>query len=220
MRMEVEHKARVRKHFDCWAERYDSGHITRWFRAFQQRVIDVMSPQVSDNTLDVGCGTGWAVLQLGLMLTRGRSCGIDLAPAMIERAKAKAAGLQNVEFKLGDAENIPYGSDRFDALMCSSSFHHYPNPVKALREFRRVLKAGGKAYLLDTYRDQSPLIFLYDLGHKILVRDHVRYYHSNEIKDFFERAGFSEINVEFRTRKFFLYGKFLTSVMLISARKG
>jgi len=215
----VKHKEKVKKHFDRWAETYDSGYITQWLRAFQQQTIDVMSPQPYDHILDVGCGTGWAVFQLGQMITDGRAYGIDLAPEMIERAKANAAGVENVEFKAGDAENVPYDDAQFDAVMCSSSFHHYPNPVKALREFRRILKPGGHTYILDTCRDGSFLVFLYDLGHAIFVGDHVRYYHTNEIMAFFQNAGFSDIREEFRVQKLFLHGKFLTSVALISARK-
>jgi len=214
-----DHKQRVRKHFDRWAANYDNGHITAWLRAFQQRVIDVMSPQPHYRVLDVGCGSGWADILLSRTLTAGRACGIDLSPAMIERARSNAAGMPNVEFAVGDAERIPYGDGVFDAVMCSSSFHHYPNPVRALREFRRVLKAGGAVYILDTCRDSSALICLYDLAHKVLVRDHVRYYHTCEIKSFLHEALFCDVREEFRVQQFFLHGKLLTSITLITARK-
>ena len=91
--------------------------------------------------------------------------------------------------------------------------------MKALREFRRVLKEGGKTYLLDTCRDDSPLVSIYDCCHKIFVRDHVRYYHSKEVEEFFRSAGFSDVSIKFRVNKFFLHGKLLTSVVLITARK-
>lgn len=215
--IEVEHKEKVQKHFDRWAESYDSGHITNWLRAFQQQTIEVMAPRPDYHILDVGCGTGWAVLELSGKLADGRACGIDLAPAMIDRANEQAGDIDNVEFKVGDAENIPYDDAQFDAVMCSSSFHHYPHPVKALREFRRILKPGGRAYILDTCRDGSFLVWLYDLGHKILVGDHVRYYHTSEVKTFFLQAGFTDIREEFRVQKLFLHGKFLTSEALITA---
>jgi ubiquinone/menaquinone biosynthesis C-methylase UbiE len=217
--METVHKDKAQEHFDRWAKTYNKGRITEWFRAFQQRTIAVISPQPGDRILDVGCGPGWAVLQISTMLTEGRACGIDLSPGMIAQAKAGAAGLENVEFKVGDAENIPYEDAQFDAILCSSSFHHYPNPVKALREFHRVLKLGGRAYILETCRDNSFLTLLYDLGQKLLEKDHIRYYHSQEIKAFFQEAGFSEIQQEFLEQQLFLYGKFLTSEILISAKK-
>jgi ubiquinone/menaquinone biosynthesis C-methylase UbiE len=213
------HKAKVQEHFDRWAVNYDKGHITSWLRAFQQRTIEAMSPRAHAYVLDVGCGSGWAVSQLGALLIQGRAYGIDLSPAMIARAKDNTKGMANVRFEVGDSENIPYDDALFDAVMCSSSFHHYPNPVKALREFKRVLKPNGRAYVLDTCRDGSCLIFMYDLGHKFFVGDHIRYYHTSEIKTFFRSASFSEIREEFRVQRLFLYKKLTTSVTLISAQK-
>lgn len=218
--MVIEHKEKVKKHFDNWAEKYDQGHITEWLRFFQKRTINTISPRPDFKILDVGCGTGWAVKQLGKMIPGGSACGIDLSPAMIEQAKDNSDASDNVEFKTGDSENIPYEDELFDAVMCTSSFHHYPKPVRALSEFRRVLKPGGYAYVFDTCRDGSVLVFLYDLGHKLLVGDHIRYYHTDEIRGFFQEAGFADVVEEFKVQKLFLYKKILTSVVLMSARKG
>ena len=217
--LEFELKLKAEKHFDRWANNYDHGQLTNWLRHFQQRVINVMIPEPDNRILDVGCGTGWAVTRLGQMLARGRACGIDLSSAMITRARLNATDLPNVKFEQGDAENIPYENEQFDVVMCTNSFHHYPNPVKALREFRRVLKDGGAVYILDTCRDSSLLVVLYDLGHKVLVGDHVRYYHTNEIRNYVDQAGFSNIHEEFRVQKLFYKKKFLTSITLISAKK-
>ena len=136
---------------------------------------------------------------------------------MIDQARTLAEGIQNVEFSVGDSENIPYPDAEFDVVMCSASFHHYPNPTEALREFRRVLKPNGRAFVLDTCRDGSIMVFLYDLGHKVLVGDHVRYYHTRELLGFFTEAGFQDMREEFRVQKLFLHGKLLTSLALISA---
>lgn len=219
MKKKIIHKDKVRKHFDCWAENYDTGQITNWLRTLQKQTISAMSPRSFNHVLDVGCGTGWAVLHISQILTEGRACGIDISPAMIQKARANAAGLENIEFKVGGAENIPYDNEQYDLVMSTSSFHHYPDPVRALREFWRILKPGGNAYILDTCRDGSLFVFLYDIGHKILMGDHVRYYHTSEIKEFFIKAGFKDVLEEFRKQRLFWHKKFLTSVVLISARK-
>lgn len=52
--------------------------------------------------------------------------GLDLTPEMIKVAQAKK--LSNTEFIVGDSENLPFAEDSFDAVICSNSFHHYPNP--------------------------------------------------------------------------------------------
>lgn len=219
MKKEIIHKDKVRKHFDNWSKNYDSGHITTWLRTLQQQTIKVMSPRHFDHVLDVGCGTGWAVLHLSQMLTEGKASGIDISPAMIQNARKNTTGIKNVEFKVGDAENVHYDDKEFDLVMSTSSFHHYPNPVKALSEFWRVLKPGGYAYILDIYRDGSLFVFLFDIGHKIFRGDHVRYYHTKEMKEFFIKAGFKDILEKFRVQRLFWRKKFLTSVVLLSARK-
>lgn len=217
----MEHKDKVKGHFNKWAQNYDKSHITEWFRAMQLKTIEMINPQSSDHVLDVGCGTGWAVISLGKKLSRGHAYGIDIASTMIEQAKNNAGGEERVEFKLGDSENIPYEDSKFDAIMCTSSFHHYPDPVGALGEFLRVLKPGRRIYILDTCRDGLfwPFVSLYDLGHRLIFQDHVRYYHSREIKQFLQEVGFSNIRVEYKVQKFFYNKKILTSVFIISGEK-
>lgn len=53
-----------------------------------------------------------------------------------------------MEFIQGDAENLPVESGSFDAVVNLISFHHYPNPARALAEFRRVLRPGGRLVLI------------------------------------------------------------------------
>jgi ubiquinone/menaquinone biosynthesis C-methylase UbiE len=217
--MKTSQKEKAERHFSRWASNYDSGKITEWFRYFQERTIEEIKPSQSEVILDVGCGTGWAVIQLGKMIPAGQICGVDLSSAMVNKAKANADGMKNVEFKVGDSENLPYDDKKFDSVMCTISFHHYPNPVGVLREFHRVLKPGGAAYVLDVIRDGSLLIFLYDIGQKVLFGDLVRYYRSNEIIDFFIKSDFKNVHENFRVKKLLLHKKFLTSVALISAKK-
>lgn len=219
MKKEIIHKDRVRKHFDRWASYYDRGHITKWLQKLQLETIKIMSPKPSDHVLDVGSGTGWAVVHLSRMLSDGRACGIDISSAMIQKAITKTKGLKNVEFKVGDAENIQYDNEEFDSVICTISFHHYPKPGVALREFWRVLKPGGHAYILDVCRDESLLVYIFDLAHKVFRGDHVRYYHTEEIKEFFIKAGFNDIVERFRVKRLFWRKKFLTSVVLFSGRK-
>ena len=95
--------------------------------------------------LDIGSGTGF----LSLILTEiGYDVvGVDISEEMIERAKEKAAGRGvklKIEFKLGDAEALPFKTDFFDAIVNRSVLWTLPEPKKALEEWKRVLKPGGK----------------------------------------------------------------------------
>lgn len=65
------------------------------------------------------------------------SIGLDLTPAMIEQARKK--NLKNATFVVGDCENFPFEDDSFDAIICSMSFHHYPDPQAFFNSVKRCL---------------------------------------------------------------------------------
>jgi len=74
-----------------------------------------------------------------------RVVGLDLSEEMLERAEKKARdrGVE-VKFKPGDAENLPFGTGSFDAIVNRAVLWTLPDPKKALAEWRRVLKPGGR----------------------------------------------------------------------------
>lgn len=93
--------------------------------------------------LDIGAGTGFLSIMLAEM--GYEVVGLDLSEEMMERAKKKAMGQGvKVEFKLGDAENLPFETGSFDALVNRAVLWTLPDPKKAIAEWRRVLKPGGK----------------------------------------------------------------------------
>jgi ubiquinone/menaquinone biosynthesis C-methylase UbiE len=98
--------------------------------------------------LDVGTGTGFLAI---LLAELGHEVvGLDLSRGMIEvaREKARKAGVK-VEFKLGDAENLPFRDRSFDAVICRHLLWTLPNPEKAVEEWSRVVKSGGKVVVID-----------------------------------------------------------------------
>lgn len=101
--------------------------------------------------LDVGCGTG---LMSAKLAASGRQVlGVDLSTSMIAEARMRSSA--RLDFLQADAENLPLEGAGFDAVVNLISFHHYPNPDKAIAEFRRVLRPGGRlvliAFDLDSY---------------------------------------------------------------------
>ena len=212
------HKENVAKHFNDWADHYDSGHMSGWFRYFQDKIIQELNPQPGQKIIDVGCGTGWAVKEIVRRVPKAKAYGIDISSEMIRIAKS---GITNnaIEFIEGDSENIPYADEFFDAVICSSSFHHYPRPVASLSEIRRILKKDGHLYLLETCRDSFKLIIIHDLIQKIFRNDHIRYYATDELIRFLEIARFQNIKEILRDQGLFRHGKAITSEVLIRATK-
>ena len=94
--------------------------------------------------LDVGCGTG--LMSVTLARSGRRVAAVDLSAAMIARARRRW-GLA-ADFIEADAEDLPFDDDAFDAVVNLISFHHYPDPLRAVAEFRRVLRRGGRLVLI------------------------------------------------------------------------
>src|SRR5580700_4148372 len=95
------------------------------------------------HVLDVACGTSVVVITAAL---RGaKACGLDLTPALLERAKknAQIAGV-NVEFVEGDAEALPYPDASFDVVVSQFGHMFAPRPEVAVAEMRHVLKPTGR----------------------------------------------------------------------------
>jgi ubiquinone/menaquinone biosynthesis C-methylase UbiE len=95
-----------------------------------------------------------------------RAVGVDLAPKMIEPGRVLAEGFENVELVVGDSEHLPSAEGEFTAVLCTSSFHHYPNPAQAVREMARVLTSGGRLVLGDIYSDRPLMRVLDRLGRR------------------------------------------------------
>ncbi len=95
--------------------------------------------------LDVGAGTGSLTLLLARLLPDTHVVGVDLTPKLVADARARAAalGLQNVEFREGNALKLPFEDAAFDATVCQTLLIHLGDPAGAVRELSRVLRPGG-----------------------------------------------------------------------------
>ncbi|MEV6615575.1 class I SAM-dependent methyltransferase [Streptomyces sp. NPDC051051] len=103
-------------------------------------------PDRPGDLLDLGCGTGSLSL---LAAERGhRVTGVDLSPAMIDRARAKLAGRDAV-FLVGDAAAPPVGEERFDTVLVRHVLWTLPDPGHALRRWCDLLRPGGRLVLVE-----------------------------------------------------------------------
>ncbi|MBF0619611.1 MAG: class I SAM-dependent methyltransferase [Candidatus Omnitrophica bacterium] len=106
------------------------------------------------SVLDMGCGTGTLTIEAAEKLS-GRPgslvVGMDAAPKMIDVARRKAAGMNNLRFDVGIAEELPYPRQSFDGAISTFFFHHIERALKekALNELWRVLKNGRSALVID-----------------------------------------------------------------------
>lgn len=176
--------------WDQWAKTLDKdSRRNNYLRKAQSEVVSLLELKGDFTVLDLGCGTGWALRRINdLYGGNGELYGVDLSEKMIEKAKENFKSYDNFHFVKGNAEAIPLESKMFDAVICTNSFHHYLHPDKALKEIHRVLKDGGKEYILDPTADRSFIKFA-DSIIRVLEPSHVKIYSSKEFENMMRNAG-------------------------------
>jgi arsenite methyltransferase len=105
-----------------------------------------------DDVLDVGCGAGVDTLFSAMMTgSSGKVIGLDLTPAMLERAKKNLSktDLKNVRFEEGSVENLPFADEDFDVVTSNGALNLVPDKASAFGEIYRVLKPGGRLLVAD-----------------------------------------------------------------------
>ena len=128
---------------DKWSISYDERCITY----AQERFAHIAGTDGCPygDALEIGCGTGFFLLNLAQAGVLLRGHVTDISPGMVEVAKRNAAGLgMEVEGRVADAESIPYDDDSFDLVVGHAVLHHIPDVDLALREVLRVLRPGGR----------------------------------------------------------------------------
>ena len=128
----------------------------RFFAHFGRRLVEHAHITPGATVLDVAAGRG-AVLfpaahQAG---PRGRVVGIDLSPEMVREtvAEIQGTGLSNAEMLLMDAEELQFPDASFDCVLAGFSLWFFPQPQRALAEFLRILKPGGRIGITTWAKD-------------------------------------------------------------------
>ena len=149
---------RLARHYD-WANRVIS--LTRTGR-WRRLAADRSGFRPGDQVLDVGCGTGLFSRELARVVgPTGRVVGLDLAPAMLSRAREnlrRRPPRAEVRFVEGSALALPFADESFDGVATAFVLHTLPDLERALAEMVRVLRPGGRLVTLEMARPRVPVL--------------------------------------------------------------
>jgi len=127
--------------------RRTSAHRTAYMATTTATLLDMAEVGQGTRVLAVGCGTGEEALAAAALVgPTGEVVGTDLSAAMIEIARdlADAAGVQNAQFQVMDAQRLEFPPASFDAVIARNSLMFVPDLGGALAEIRRVLRPAGR----------------------------------------------------------------------------
>ena len=110
-----------------------------------EALIEALAAAPGDKILDLASGTGEPALTLAKRSPHTEIIGIDAAPAMVAVAQKKATAeqLKNIRFHTMAAENLDFGDESFDRILCRFGVMLFEDPLKGVKEIQRVLKPGG-----------------------------------------------------------------------------
>lgn len=140
-------KDKARAYFDQLAGKFGRQYVPgRSWKALSEALLKILN---YDTVADLGAGEG-TLAQL-LAQRASKVIAIDHSPKMVEFGTrlAEEHGLPNLEYRLGDIEDIPVDDEAVDLVIFSQALHHASQPAKALAEARRIVKAGGTLVILD-----------------------------------------------------------------------
>ncbi len=203
-----------RVRLENWAEMAGGWERTReererWAAPVTDWLLRELAPKQGDVVLELAAGQGDVGFAVAALLGEtGRLISSDFSPAMLEiaRRRGEELGLENVEFREFDAEDLDLAEDSVDGVLCRWGFMLMPHPPIALGETRRVLRSGGRlAFAVWGSGDRNPWISV--AGRILVAHGHLppaepgepgMFVLSNqkELRALVEGAGFANVQID------------------------
>ena len=161
-------------------------------------IVEAARPAPGDTVLDVACGPGLVVCAFAPHVRA--ATGIDVTPAMLERARKLAAdkGLANIAWRQGDVNSLPYDDGSFTIVTTRFSFHHFLDPTAVLREMVRVCAPEGRIVVVDDYASEDPAkAAAFNRLEKLRDPSHARCLTLTELQGLFGKVGLPQPDAAF-----------------------
>jgi ubiquinone/menaquinone biosynthesis C-methylase UbiE len=136
-----------RQYFDDVARRWDEMRGAFFSENVRQKAIAVAEVQPGRLAADIGAGSGFVTE--GLIGKGLRVIAVDQSEAMLDEIRRKLAGLNAVDYRLGEAGHLPIEDEAVDYVFANMYLHHVDSPPRAIEEMVRILKPGGRLVITD-----------------------------------------------------------------------
>jgi ubiquinone/menaquinone biosynthesis C-methylase UbiE len=159
-------------------------------------MVQVCGVTARDTVLDVACGPGLTACAFAKVAAR--VTGIDITPAMLDRAKTRQRelGLTNLTWEAGDVTSLPYPGGSFSLVATRYSFHHLLDPRAALAEMTRVCMPGGRVMVMDAAPEPEKAE-AYNRMEKLRDPSHTRAMPAEELLRMMRGAGLARLKTAF-----------------------
>ena len=191
-----DYKALSKITFDEQADYYDADNtapVSKYPKICYPFVLNELKQIKFSTLLDIGCGTGMLTSLISKEMPKSTLTGVDLSDKMIAQAMKK--NLPNATFAVGDAENLDYADESFDAIICILSIHHHPNYHKTLAGMMRMLKPNGTVIICE----MTPPYFMRFMYNKVFLKylntGDVHIFSKKELAQDLTNAGFKNVEV-------------------------
>ncbi len=154
---------RIRRMFAAIADRYDLNNRLHSFgrdQVWRRAAVRLCRVGPQDDILDAACGTG-DLAEAFAAAGPAAVCGVDFTPAMIRIARRKAAAAKCgpvPSYHCGDVLDLPFDEGRFDVVSIAFGIRNVTDPDRAVREFHRVLRPGGRLIILEFSEPPNPVL--------------------------------------------------------------
>jgi ubiquinone/menaquinone biosynthesis C-methylase UbiE len=187
--MKEDSKALSRKRYT----KYGHGYVNSETHARGEDLeglVAMAQPQADWVVLDVATGAGHTALKFAPLVAK--VIATDLTPKMLAVARdfITGQGVENVEFRQADGENLPFEDETFELVTCRIAVHHFPNPDRFVQQSARVLKRGGLLLVQDQVVPEDLETGQYvNAFEKLRDPSHNRALSENEWLEIFQRHG-------------------------------
>ena len=176
-----------KNYFDRVAQDWDEMRENFFPDEVRTKALSTAAVQKGKVAADIGAGTGFiseGLIQKGLQVI-----AVDQSEAILKEMKRKFAGIETIDYRVGQAQNLPIPDATVDYAFANMYLHHVESPSEAIAEMVRILKPGGKLVITDL--DEHEFDFLREEHH-----DRWMGFKRSDIVEWFQSAGLRDIYID------------------------